>query len=139
MDVEESHCCSRLGGSGERDAEEQGPRDIHRRNREVQERKRVQRTRRRSHQELWAASHVRQNPGRILRTQEHVAGCKHPTSPKRGTTCSSGRMRRYIMNRKRKEKSSLRKEGDVYVLVLFVKVPSGAAAPNTSTSSWKFT
>ena len=33
------------------------------------------------------------------------------------------------MNRKKKEKSLLRKEGDVYVLDLFVKVPSGAAAP----------
>ena len=31
-------------------------------NREVQGRKRVQRTRRREHQELWAASHVRQDP-----------------------------------------------------------------------------
>ena len=34
----------------------------------------------------------------------------------------------YIMNRK-KEKSVLRKEGNVCVLILFVKVPSGAAAP----------
>ena len=33
------------------------------------------------------------------------------------------------MNRK-KEKSLLRKEGKVYVLYLFVKVSSGAVAPN---------
>ena len=35
----------------------------------------------------------------------------------------------YIMNRKKKEKSVLRKEGNVYVLDLLVKVPSGATAP----------
>ena len=33
------------------------------------------------------------------------------------------------MTRKKKEKSVLRKEGNVYVLDLFVKVPSGATAP----------
>ena len=33
------------------------------------------------------------------------------------------------MNRKKKEKSMLRKEDNVYVLDLFVKVPSGATAP----------
>ena len=33
------------------------------------------------------------------------------------------------MNRKKKEKSVLRKEGDMHVLDLFVKVPSGAVAP----------
>ena len=35
----------------------------------------------------------------------------------------------YIMNRKEEDKSVLRKEGNVYVLDLFVKVPSGAVAP----------
>ena len=35
----------------------------------------------------------------------------------------------YIMNRRRTGKSSLRKEGNVYVLDLFVTVSSGAAAP----------
>ena len=33
------------------------------------------------------------------------------------------------MNRKKKEKSVLRKEGNVYVRDFFVKVPSGATAP----------
>ena len=33
------------------------------------------------------------------------------------------------LNGKKKEKSVLRKEGNVHVLDLFVKVPSGAAAP----------
>ena len=41
---------------------------------------------------------------------------------------SIGKNEAYIMNRK-KEKSVLSKEGDVYVLDLFVKVPSGATAP----------
>ena len=35
------------------------------------------------------------------------------------------------MNRKKKEKLVLRKAGNVYVLDLFVKVPSGAVAPIT--------
>ena len=33
------------------------------------------------------------------------------------------------MNKKRKEKSVIRKEGNLYVLDLFVKVPSCAVAP----------
>ena len=36
-----------------------------------------------------------------------------------------GKDEAYIMNRKKKEKSVLRKEGNVHVLDLFVKVPSG--------------
>ena len=40
-----------------------------------------------------------------------------------------GKDEAYIMNRKNKVKSVLRKEGNVYVLDLFVKVPAGAAAP----------
>ena len=39
-----------------------------------------------------------------------------------------------IMNRKKKEKSVLRKEGNVHVLDLFVKVPSGAAELQTEDS-----
>ena len=33
------------------------------------------------------------------------------------------------MNRKKKEKSVLRKDGNVYVLDLFMKVPAGTTAP----------
>ena len=40
-----------------------------------------------------------------------------------------GKDEAYVMNRKKKEKSVLRKEGHVYLLDLFVKVPPGAAAP----------
>ena len=40
------------------------------------------------------------------------------------------------MNRK-KEKSALRKKENVYVLDLFVQVPSGAAAPIKYTQSMK--
>ena len=41
-----------------------------------------------------------------------------------------GKDEAYIMNRRRKEKSVLRKEGNVYVLDLFVKVPPSAVAPS---------
>ena len=61
MNVEESHHCGRLGVGGESDAEEHVLRHILRRNREVQEWERVQRTWRGAHEELWAASDVRQN------------------------------------------------------------------------------
>ena len=37
------------------------------------------------------------------------------------------------MNRKKKEKSMLRKEGNVYVLDLFVRVPPSVTAPVTWT------
>ena len=40
-----------------------------------------------------------------------------------------GKDEAYIMNRKKKEKSMLRKEGNVYVLDLFLRVPSSVAAP----------
>ena len=40
-----------------------------------------------------------------------------------------GKDEAYIMNRKKKEKSMLRKEGNMYVLDMFVKVPSDAVAP----------
>ena len=40
-----------------------------------------------------------------------------------------GKDEAYTMNRKRKEKSMLRKQGNVYVLDLFVRVPSSVAAP----------
>ena len=40
-----------------------------------------------------------------------------------------GKDEAYIMNRKKKAMSMLRKEGNVYVLDLFVRVPSSVAAP----------
>ena len=40
-----------------------------------------------------------------------------------------GKNEAYIMNRKKKDKSVLRKEGNVYVLDLFVEVPACTAAP----------
>ena len=40
-----------------------------------------------------------------------------------------GKDEAYIMNRKKKEKSMLGNEGNVYVLDLFVRVPSSLAAP----------
>ena len=46
-----------------------------------------------------------------------------------GINLTIGKDEAYIMNRKEEEKSLLRKEGNVYVLDLFVKVPSRVAAP----------
>ena len=40
-----------------------------------------------------------------------------------------GKHEAYIMNRKKKDKLVLRMDCNVYVLDLFVKVPSGAVAP----------
>ena len=45
-----------------------------------------------------------------------------------GTDLFIGKDEAYIMNRKKKEKSMLRKEGNVYVLDLFVRVPSNVSS-----------
>ena len=59
VDVEEGHRGGRLRSRRECDAEEHVLRERDQANREVQEWKRIQRSRRRKHQELRAASHVR--------------------------------------------------------------------------------
>ena len=63
-----------------------------------------------------------------LQTREDLS-CQHPTSSKPGTTFFIGKDEAYIMNRKMKVKSVLRKAGNVHVLDLFVKLPSGTVAP----------
>ena len=60
--MKESHCGSGLWSSREHDAKEHVLRDRLQANREVQEWKRVQRTKRGAHQELRAAGHARQDP-----------------------------------------------------------------------------
>ena len=62
MNEEEGHRGGGLGSSRERDAEEHVSLDRDQTNREVQEWKRVQRTRGGKHQKLRAAGHVRQDP-----------------------------------------------------------------------------
>ena len=52
----------------------------------------------------------------------HCIGITH--HPKPEASCSSGRN-----EEKKKDNSVLRKEGNVYVLDVFVKVPSGAIVP----------
>ena len=46
-----------------------------------------------------------------------------------GNHLFNGKDEAYITNRKKKEESMLRKKGNVYVLDLFVRVPSSLAAP----------
>ena len=136
MDVEEGHRGGRLGSSGECDAEEHVPRDRHQTNREVQERKRVQRTRRREHQELWAASRtpegfVRKSTWQVADVRKPLVSASHIIQE--GNDLFIGKDEAYIMNRKNKEKSMLRKEGNVYELDLFVRVPPNVTAPVTYT------
>ena len=50
-----------------------------------------------------------------------------------GTDLFIGKDEAYIMNRRKKEKSTLRQQGNVYVLDLFVKVPPSVTAPVTYT------
>ena len=47
-----------------------------------------------------------------------------------GSDLFIGKDEAYIMNRRKREISMLRKEGNVHVLVLFVKVPPSAIAPS---------
>ena len=50
-----------------------------------------------------------------------------------GSDLFIGKDEAYIMNRKKKEKSMLRKEGNAFVLDLFVRVPPSVTAPVTYT------
>ena len=86
-------------------------------------------------------------PQQGVRAQEHMAGrgrekclwCQPPTSSKAGPICSLGRMRRTFINRKKKEKSMLRKEGNENVLDLFVRVPSSVSSAQSCTLPWRLT
>ena len=59
-----------------------------------------------------------------VRRREKAFGVRPPTSSKLETIFFIRKDEAYIMNRKKTEKSMLRKEGNVYVLDLFVRVPS---------------
>ena len=61
-----------------------------------------------------------------------VVNAKGPASHtiQAGSDLLIGKKEAYIMNRKKKEKPVLRKEGNVHVLGLSVKVPPSAAAPS---------
>ena len=63
------------------------------------------------------------------RGREKAPGVSLPHIIQAGTDLFIGKDEAYIMNRRR-EKSALRKEGDVYVLDLFVKEPPSAVAPS---------
>ena len=67
-----------------------------------------------------------------------VADVRRPLVPashiiQTGNDLFIGKDQAYIMNRKKKLKSMLRKERNVYVLDLFVRVPSSVAVPVTYT------
>ena len=100
--------------------------------------KRVQRTRRREHQELWATSHVRQTlEGFARKSTWQVVDVRRPLVSashviQAGNDLFMEKDEAYIMNRK-KEKSVLRKKGHVYVLDLFVRVVPSVTAPVTYT------
>ena len=78
---------------------------------------------------------VRAPEGFVRKSAWQVADVRRPLVSashiiQAGNDLFIGKDEAYIMNRKKtKEKSVLRKEGNVYVHDLFVKVPSGAAAP----------
>ena len=77
---------------------------------------------------------VRTPEGFVRKSTWQVADMRRPLLSashiiQAGNDLFIGKNEAYIMNRKRKEKLVLRKEGNVYVLDLFVKVPSSAAAP----------
>ena len=65
-----------------------------------------------------------------VRTPEHVRRLSVSASHiiQSGNDLFIGKIEAYIMNRKKKEKLVLSMEGNVYVLDLFVRVPSSVAA-----------
>ena len=80
--------------------------------------------------------HVKNYGQQVMSVRTLVGGCvrQRPLVPashiiQAGSDLFIGKNEAYIMNRKKKEKPVLRKEGNVHVLGLSVKVPSGATAP----------
>ena len=78
---------------------------------------------------------VRTEDGFVRKSTWQVADVRRPLGSashiiQAGNDLFIGRDEAYIMNRKKKEKSMLRKkEGNVNVLDLFVRLPSNVAAP----------
>ena len=106
---------------------------------EVQEWKRVQGTREREHQELrQQIMSVRTPEGFVRKSTWQVADVRRPLVSashiiQAGNDLFIGKDEAYNKNRKKKEKSMLRKEGNVYALDLFVRVPPSVTAPVTYT------
>ena len=71
---------------------------------------------------------VRTLVGSVRKSTWQVADVRRPLVSA-SHIIQAGKNEAYIMNRKMKKTSVLMKEGNVYVLELFVKVPSGATAP----------
>ena len=125
VDVEEGHRGGRLRSTRECDAEEHVSRKRHQTNIVVQERKRVQRT-------------VRTPEGFVRKSTWQVADVRRPLVSashiiQAGNDLFIGKDEAYFMNRKKREKSMLRKDGHVYVLNLFVRVPPNVTVPVTYT------
>ena len=81
---------------------------------------------------------VRSPEGFVRKSTWQVAGVRRPLVSashiiQAGNDLFIGKDEAYIMNRKKKEKSTLTKEGNVYVLDLFVRVPPSVTAPVTYT------
>ena len=74
-----------------------------------------------AHQSTWQVADVR----RPLVSASHIIQA--------GNDLIIGKDEAYIMNRRKQEKSMLRKEGNVCVLDLFVRVPPSVTAPVTCT------
>ena len=81
---------------------------------------------------------VRTPEGFVRKSTWQVADVRRPLVSashiiQAGNDLFIGKDEAYIMNRKKEEKSMLRKEGNVYVLDLFVRVPPNVTAPVTYT------
>ena len=67
------------------------------------------------------------NCGQVADVRSPLVSASHIIQA--GNDLFIGKDEAYIMSRRKREKSVLRKEGHVHVLDFFVKVPPGAAAP----------
>ena len=81
---------------------------------------------------------VRTPEGFVRKSTWQVADVRRPLLSashiiQAGNDLFVGKDEAYITNRKKKEKSMLRKEGNVHVLDLFVRVPPNVTAPVTYT------
>ena len=107
-----SHFCGRLGSGGERDAEEPLSRNIQ----EYHEEGRSRTMDNRPCPSGLLEGLVHRGTGQIADVRRPLVSASHIIHA--GNDLFIGKNEAYIMNRKKKEKSVLRKEGNVYVLEL---------------------
>ena len=137
VDVEEGHRRGRLGGGGQRDAPKLGSEQRRDPRTEKGSRVQEQSTSRTTGSKSCPPGPLKdlcvRTRGRLETRGDPLVSASHIIQA--GNDLFIGKDEAYIMNRKKKEKSTLGQEGNVYALDLTVKVPSGVDVDATNARS----